>query len=114
MRKYRVFLAHWRDPKTGEPLKKVTQNYFVIALRAFLRYLDKKDVKTLAAEKVELGKQDPRPIKVLEMEQLQRLLAAPDISTTEGLRDKAVLETLFSTGLRVSELRALNRDRINL
>src|SRR3972149_1045991 len=114
VRKYRVFLARWVDEQTGKPLKKVTQNYFVIALRAFLRYLAKNDVKTLAAEKIELGDQDPRPIKVLDTEQLQRLLAAPDISTPEGLRDKAILETLFSTGLRVSELQKLNRDKINL
>lgn len=114
VRKYRVFLARWKDPSTEAPLKKVTQNYFVIALRAFLRYLAKHDVETLAAEKIELGDQDPRPIKVLDNDQLSRLLSAPDISSLEGLRDKAILETLFSTGLRVSELQKLNRDKINL
>jgi len=112
--KYRIFLSRYKDPRTKAELKKVTQNYFIIALRAFLRYLAKKDVKTFPAEKVELGKQDPRPIKILEVEQLQRLLTAPDISTKEGLRDRAILETLFSTGLRVSELAKLNRDKINL
>ncbi len=114
VRKYRVFLARYKDPVTGRQLKNVTQNYFIIALRAFLRFLAKKDVQTFAAEKIELGKQDPRPIKYLEVEQLQRLLGAPDISTPDGLRDKAILETLFSTGLRVSELQRLNRDKINL
>lgn len=114
VRKYRVFLARYIDEKTGLPLKKVTQNYFVIALRAFLRYLAKNDVGTLAAEKIELGDQDPRPIKVLDNDQLSRLLSSPEISKIDGLRDKAILETLFSTGLRVSELTKLNRDKINL
>lgn len=114
VRKYRVFLARYVGEKNGLPLKKVTQNYFVIALRAFLRYLAKNDIETLAAEKIELGEQDPRPIKVLDTDQLSRLLSSPDISTSDGLRDKAILETLFSTGLRVSELQKLNRDKINL
>jgi len=114
VRKYRVYLARYVDEKTGLPLKKVTQNYFVIALRAFLRYLAKNDIETLAAEKIELGDQDPRPIKVLDNEQLSRLLSAPDVSKIDGLRDKAILETLFSTGLRVSELAKINRDKINL
>lgn len=114
IRKYRVFLARWQDPQNGLPLKKVTQNYFVIALRAFLRYLAKIDVETLAAEKIELGDQEARPIKVLDEEQLERLLNSPDASKIEGVRDKALLETLFSTGLRVSELAKLNRDQINL
>src|SRR3990172_3323399 len=114
VRKYRVFLARYIDERSGLPLKKVTQNYFVIALRAFLRFLAKNDVETLAAEKIELGDQDPRPIKVLDNDQLSRLLSSPEISKVDGLRDKAILETLFSTGLRVSELAKLNRDKINL
>ena len=114
VRKYRVYLARYVDETTGLPLKKVTQNYFLIALRAFLKYLARRDIETLSAEKIELGKQDPRPIKILDPENLERLLSAPEISTDEGLRDKALLETLFSTGLRVSELVKLNRDQINL
>ena len=114
VRKYRVFLARYIDEKTGLPLKKVTQNYFVIALRAFLRYLAKHDIETLAAEKVELGDAEPRPIKVLDDEHLDRLLSAPEISKIDGLRDKAILETLFSTGLRVSELAGLDRDHVNI
>ncbi len=114
VRKYRVYLARYVDQKTGLSLKRVTQNYFVIALRAFLRYLAKIDVETLAAEKIELGEQEARPIKVLDEEQLDRLLNAPDISKIEGVRDKALLETLFSTGLRVSELAKLDREQINL
>ncbi|HSX57677.1 MAG TPA: site-specific tyrosine recombinase/integron integrase [Candidatus Saccharimonadales bacterium] len=114
VRKYRVFLARYIDERSGLPLKKVTQNYFIIALRAFLRYLAKNDIETLAAEKIELGDQDPRPIKVLDNDQLSRLLNSPEISKLDGLRDKAILEVLFSTGLRVSELTKLNRDKINL
>ena len=114
IRKYRVFLARYVDENTGLSLKRVTQNYFIIALRAFLRYLAKIDVDTLAAEKIELVDQEARPIKVLDEEQRDRLLAAPDASKIEGVRDKALLETLFSTGLRVSELAKLDREQINL
>lgn len=114
IRKYRLYLARYLDPKTGQPLKRITQNYFMIALRAFLKYLAKIDVETFSAEKVELGETDPRPLKVLPDDDLKRLLSAPQISTTDGLRDKAILEFLFSTGLRVSEMVRLNRDQINL
>ena len=91
VRKYRVFLARYEDKKTGQNLKRITQNYFIIALRAFLRYLSKVDIETYAAEKMELGDQDARPIKVLDEEQLERLLDSPDISKIEGLRDKALI-----------------------
>lgn len=114
IRKYRLYLSRWTDPKTKESLKRVTQNYFMIALRAFLRYLARIDVATLSAEKVELGESDPRPLKVLDDTQLKSLLSAPDTTKKDGIRDRAILETLFSTGLRVSELAHLNRDTINL
>lgn len=114
IRKYRLFLARFNDPITKKPLKRVTQNYFMIALRALLRYLARSDVESLAAEKVELGEQDPSPLRILDPESLERLLAAPDISEISGIRDKTILELLFSTGLRVSELASLNRDQINL
>lgn len=114
IRKYRLFLSRFQDPKTGKELKRVTQNYFMIALRAFLRYLAKKDIETLSAEKIELGEADPRPLKILDDADLKPLLEAPDISKKDGLRDRAILEMLFSTGLRVSELAALNRDTVNL
>lgn len=113
IRKYRLYLARYVDSKTGRPLKRITQNYFMIALRAFLKYLAKIDVKTLAAEKVELGETDPRPLKVLSDADLRSLLSAPQISTPDGPRDKAILEMLFSTGLRVSELVGLNRGQVN-
>lgn len=114
IRKYRLHLNRWLDPKTKNPLKRVTQNYFMIALRAFLKYLARQDINTLSAEKVELGETEASPIKVLDEEALKRLLAAPDVLDKSGLRDKALLETLFSTGLRVSELASLNRDTVNL
>ncbi len=114
VRKYRLFLSRFVDPKTQKPLKRITQNFFLIALRAFLRYLAKSDIPTLSPEKVELGGNDPSPLKILEDSHLKQLLDAPDLSDKSGLRDKALLETLFSTGLRVSELAHLNRDTINL
>lgn len=114
IRKYRLYLSRWTDPKTKQCLKRVTQNYFMIALRAFLRYLARKDIKTLSPEKIELGENDASPIKVLDDQALERLLKAPDVLDKSGLRDRALLETLFSTGLRVSELSSLNRDNINL
>lgn len=113
IRKYRLFLSRYTDPKTKKGLKRVTQNYFMIALRAFLRYLAKSDISTLSPEKVELGETDPQPLKILEDSQLKQLLEAPDTSKKDGMRDRAILETLFSTGLRVSELAALNCDQIN-
>lgn len=114
IRKYRLCLSRWSDPKNGKSLKRITQNYFMIALRAFLRYLARIDVNTLSPEKVELGENDPRPLKVLDDTQLKQLLEAPDSSLKNGLRNRCILEVLFSTGLRVSELSHLNRDSINL
>lgn len=114
IRKYRLFLSRWSDPVTKGPLKRITQNYFMIALRAFLRYLARIDVATLSPEKVELGENEPRPLKVLNEVNLKALLESPDTSEKSGLRDRAILEMLFSTGLRVSELAHLNRDTINL
>lgn len=114
IRKYRLYLARWTDPKTKKPLKRITQNYFMIALRAFLRYLARQDIQTLSPEKVELGETEARPLKVLDESHLSQLLEAPDTSKKDGIRDRAILESLFSTGLRVSELASLNRDTINL
>ncbi len=114
IRKFRLFLARYEDPLSHQQLKRKTQNYFMIALRAFLRYLARIDVETLSAEKVELGDQDPSPLKILDQDHLERLLEAPDTTSKDGLRDKAILELLFSTGLRVSELASINRDQINL
>ena len=114
VRKYRLYLSRYSDPKTKKGLKRITQNYFMIALRSFLKYLARIDIPTLPAEKVELGEGEPRPLKILEATYLKQLLEAPDTSKKDGIRDRAILETLFSTGLRVSELTSLNRDSINL
>lgn len=114
VKKYRLHLSRYVSESTKFPLKKSTQNYFMVALRAFLRYLIKKGYRVLSPDQVELGKQEDRHLKYLEDEQLQQLLAAPDTTTLEGIRDRAILETLFSTGLRVAELSGLNRDTVNL
>jgi site-specific recombinase XerD len=114
IRRYRLYLAHLRT-RNGLLLKRVSQSYHIIALRAFLRYLlVKRDIPTLSPDKIELPKQNSRSVSFLDPEQIQRLLNSPQISNELGLRDKAILETLFSTGLRVSELVKLNRDQIDL
>lgn len=114
VRKYRVYLAHYNSPNGNLPIKKVTQNYYVIALRSFLRYLVRKDLKVVTPDKIELPKTESRSLKFLDRDQMERLLGQPDVSTERGLRDKALLEMLFSTGLRVSELCRLNREQVNL
>jgi site-specific recombinase XerD len=113
IRKYRVHLANRVDDK-GRQLKKVTQNYYVIALRSFLRYLIKNDIKTLEPSKIDLPKTESRSLKFLEREQVERLVTMPDTSKEDGIRDRAILELLFSTGLRVSELVKLNHEQINI
>lgn len=113
IRDYRLHLSRYVNPIKG-PLAKPTQNYFLIAVRAFLRFLNKKGVKTLAPDQIELGKNRDRQIKFLSKEHLDLLLAGPDTNTDEGMRDRAILELFFSTGLRVSELVRLDRDKLNL
>ncbi len=113
VREYRLFLSRFVDDH-GISLKRVTQNYHLIAIRSFLKYLTKRDIAVMSAEKIDLPKAESRSIKFLEREAVERLLNMPEISRPEGLRDKAILEVLFSTGLRVSELVNLNRDEINL
>jgi len=113
VRKYRVYLNRFRDAY-GHGLKKATQNYYVVALRGFLRYLARRDIKSLAVDKVELAKQPERKVEFLEGDELWRLLDAPSGGDLRSLRDKAILETLFSTGLRVSELVGLNRREIDV
>lgn len=113
IRQYRLYLSRFVDSHDMS-LKRVTQNYHLIAIRSFLKYCAKRDVLTVSADKIDLPKAESRSIKFLERDQIDRLLNQPEISTNEGMRDKAILETLFSTGLRVSELVKLNRDQINL
>lgn len=99
--------------KANTTLKKKTQNYYLIALRAFLKYLARQSITSLAPDRIELAKVPERSLDLITLEELERLLKAPDTTTLRGLRDKAMLELLFSTGLRVSELVALPRE-INL
>jgi len=113
IRKYRVFLANRIDSK-NMTLKRVTQNYYVIALRSFLRFLIKNDYETLEPSKIDLPKTESRSLKFLEREQVDRLVTSVDTSNEEGLRDRAILELLFSTGLRVSELAKLNHEQVNI
>lgn len=113
IRAYRLYLSHYAD-KHGVTLKRITQNYHLIALRAFLRYLLRQNVNVLSPDRIELAKAESRSLKFLDRGQVDRLLQMPQISTPQGLRDKALMEMLFSTGLRVSELVRLNRDSINL
>ncbi len=103
----------WRVALARKDIKKITQSYYVIALRNFLKYLAKRDEKALAPEKIELPKISRAQIEVLEYADLERLLSAPKDGDLRSLRDKAILETFFSTGLRLAELCALER-RINL
>ncbi|MEK9174726.1 MAG: site-specific tyrosine recombinase/integron integrase [Patescibacteria group bacterium] len=109
VRGYRLHLN-----RVDPPLKKITQAYHLIALRNFLKYLAKRDIKTLTADKIELGKIGDRHIDFLENEEVEQLLDSANGNSLKNLRDKALLELLFSTGLRVSELCSLNRESVNL
>ncbi|MDO8513767.1 MAG: tyrosine-type recombinase/integrase [bacterium] len=114
IRQYRLYLNRIQD-ENGNNLKKITINYHLIALRSFLKFISKKDLaQTLQAEKIELADTDERQISFLSPEEVETLLNQPNQSSIIGLRDKAILETLYSTGLRVSELVNLKRDQINI
>jgi site-specific recombinase XerD len=108
--------ASARHERTGKSLKIITQNYHLIALRSFLKYLAKRDVKSLAAEKIELPKTPSRHVEFLETDEVTRLIDATNQEKEKlcRLRDRAILEFLFSTGLRISELVSLKKDNINL
>ena len=115
VRKFRLHLNRLENDK-GKVLKLISQNYHLIALRAFLKYLTKQDIKTLAPEKIELPKNPSRQVEFLENDELKRLFSAISKEPDEllRLRDNAILQTLFSTGLRVSELASLKKDTVNL
>ncbi|PIZ66743.1 hypothetical protein CO051_07315 [Candidatus Roizmanbacteria bacterium CG_4_9_14_0_2_um_filter_39_13] len=114
LRDFRLYLSRkYENPHKGQ-LKRQTQNYFLVALRSLLRYLTKMGHSVLSPDMIELGKRTDRTIKHLSTDELKRLFDAVDVSDEMGLRDFAILEVLFSTGLRVSELAALNRDKVNL
>lgn len=113
IQKYRLHLNRVSD-EDGRTLSKKTQNYHIIALRAFLKYLIKNDIATLAPEKVELAKIPERTVEFLTREEVERLFNAIDPQSKNALRDITILETLYSTGLRVSELANLNRNQVDL
>ncbi len=116
VRQYRLWLNRLEN-RGKDGLKKTTQNYHLIALRSFLKYLARNDIETLAPEKIELAKQGSREPSFLEAVDLERLLDAPsksDASPVIKARDRAILELFFSTGMRVSELASLKKDSINL
>lgn len=110
---YRLHLARFIDPKTGKTLSKLTQNYYLIALRALLSYFSDKDIQSIPADKIKLPKDanKEKTVKFLSLDQIERLLTAPDTENVQGLRDRAILESLFSTGLRIAELVGLNREQ---
>lgn len=114
VREFRLFLNRQPGVKVrgqaSANLKKNTQNYHMIALRVFLKYLMKRSITALTPDRVELAKIKGRELDLMTTNELERLLKAPDITRLQGLRDKAILELFFSTGLRLSELCSLNRD----
>ncbi|MEI7777152.1 MAG: site-specific tyrosine recombinase/integron integrase [bacterium] len=114
IREYRLILNRTEIRNTGssqkETLKKKTQNYYLIALRMFLKYLVRRNISSLSSERIDLAKIPERSIDPVSSDELDRLLKAPDGSDLKNLRDRAILELLFSTGLRVSELCSLPRD----
>ena len=112
IRKYRVYLNRLAKDES-KPLKKITQDYHIIALRGFLKFLGKIDVSVPAPTKIELGKTQRKEIEFLERDEIERLLSTPKGMGLESLRDKSILELLFSAGLRVSELVQLNRDNFS-
>ncbi len=109
--KYRVYLSR----NTKRPLKKSTQNYYLIALRSLLNYFAERDIISLPAEKIKLARdKGEKQVRLLSLEQLERLFAVPDVSKVLGLRDRAILELFFSTGMRIAELVSLDREQIKM
>jgi len=115
VRDFRLWLnrqSSGNNRATGQTMSKKTQNYYLIALRSFLKYMTKHGCKTMSADQIELAKIGERSIDIISDKELERLLDAPNIEETTEIkyRDKAILEMLFSTGLRVSELCSLTND----
>src|SRR5690349_24640563 len=113
IRKWRLWLNRL-GTNVSDELQKNTQNYHLIALRSFLKFCSKRDIQALAPDKVELAKVVRKQVTFLAPEELERLFKQPDTNTLTGLRDRAILELLFSSGLRVSELVGLDKDHVNL
>jgi len=112
VRKYRLWLNRYKNDHDDE-LATITQGYHLIALRGFLNYLSKRDIASLSPEKIELPKVSRKQVTFLHYDEVERLLEQMSTDDEPGLRDRAIIELLFSSGLRVSELVNLNRDHIN-
>lgn len=113
IRKWRLWLNRL-GTNTSDELQKTTQNYHLIALRSFLKYCAKRDIPAMSADKIELARTSRKQVTFLTPEEVQRLFDVCNLNTLAGLRDRAILELLFSSGLRVSELVSLDKDHINL
>ena len=113
VRKYRLWLNRYEN-ESGQNLALITQNYHLIALRGFLIYLSRRDIPSLNADKIVLPKTVRQQVTFLHFDEVTRLIEQINTSDEQGLRDRAIIELLFSSGLRVSELVNLNRDHINL
>ncbi len=113
VRKWRLWLNRL-GTNTSDELQKSTQNYHLIALRSFLKFCAKRDIKAMPADKIELARSKRKQVTFLNPDELKRLFNTPKLDTINGLRDRAILELLFSSGLRVSELVGLDIDNINL
>jgi len=117
IREFRLYLNRQAGTKVGgrtESMKRRTQNYYLIALRAFLKFLRKREIKAVSPERIELAKVPERSLDLISSSELERLLNAPLTTTLPGLRDRAILQLFFSTGLRISELCALDIDSVDL
>lgn len=117
VREFRLWLNRQPGTKVGsrvEPLKRRTQNYYLIALRAYLKFLRRRGIESLNPERIELAKVPERSLDLITPTELKRLLMSPDLTTSIGLRDRAIFELFFSTGLRLSELCALSIDDVDL
>ena len=112
LRKYRLWLNRYKND-SGETLSTKTQSYHLIALRGFLQYLSKRDIASLAPNKIELPKTVRKQVTFLHFDEIERLRGEIKTDDEAGLRDRAIIELLFSSGLRVSELCALDRDHVN-
>ncbi|MDL2363575.1 MAG: tyrosine-type recombinase/integrase [Patescibacteria group bacterium] len=113
IRKWRLWLNRLGTNNSDE-LSKTTQNYHLIALRSFLKYCAKRDIPALTADKIELARTVRKQVTFLNEDELKRVFEQPNLSSLGGCRDRAILELLFSSGLRVSELVGLDRDHVNL